>query len=68
VAQVGHECPFGHRFYDYQAEWIDMEQQTLRKTFKYKRKPLPQHERELERVLSLCRHIYYAAISERREA
>jgi putative transposase len=45
-----------------------MEQQTIRKTFKYKLKPTPQQERELERVLALCRHIYNAAVGERREA
>jgi putative transposase len=43
-----------------------MEQQTIRKTFKYKLKPTP--ERELERALTLCRHIYNAAVGERREA
>jgi putative transposase len=45
-----------------------MEQQTVRKTFKYKLKPSPQQERELERVLALCRHVYNAAVGERREA
>ena len=32
-----------------------MEQQSVRKTFKYKLKPTPEQERELERVLALCR-------------
>jgi putative transposase len=45
-----------------------MEQQTVRQTFKYKLKPTPQQERELERVLRLCRHVYNAAIGERQEA
>ncbi len=45
-----------------------MEQETIRKTFKYKLKPTPEQERELERALTLCRHIYNAAIGERREA
>jgi putative transposase len=47
-----------------------MEQQdsSVRKTYKYKLKPSPQQEQELERVLLLCRHIYNAAIGERREA
>jgi putative transposase len=45
-----------------------MEQQTLRKTFRYKLKPTPEQERELERTLMLCRHVYNAAVSERREA
>jgi putative transposase len=45
-----------------------MEQQTIRKTFKYKLKPSPQQEWEFERVLVLCRHLYNAAVGERREA
>jgi putative transposase len=45
-----------------------MEQQTVRKTFKYKLKPTPQQEQDLERMLLLCRHIYNAAIGERSEA
>ena len=45
-----------------------MEQQTVRKTFKYKLQPTPTQERELERVLMLCRHVFNAAIGERREA
>jgi putative transposase len=45
-----------------------MEHQTLRKTFTYKLKPSLQQERELEWVLALCRHVYNAAVGERREA
>jgi putative transposase len=47
-----------------------MEQQgsSVHKTYKYKLKPTPQQEQELERVLTHCRHIYNAAIGERREA
>ncbi len=45
-----------------------MEQQTLRKTFKYKLKPTPEQERMLDRAVMLCRHVYNAAIEERREA
>ena len=45
-----------------------MDQQTVRKTFKYKFKPTPQQERILNRTLMLCRHVYNAAIGERREA
>jgi putative transposase len=45
-----------------------MERQRIRKTYKYKLKPTLEQERELERVLMLCRHIYNAAIGERREA
>jgi putative transposase len=34
----------------------------------YKLKPTPEQERLLERTLMLCRHVYNAAIGERREA
>jgi putative transposase len=47
-----------------------MEQQdsSVHKTYKYKLKPSPHRGQELERVLLLCRHVYNAAIGERREA
>ncbi len=45
-----------------------MEPQSIRKTYKYKLKPTPEQERVLDRTLMLCRHVYNAAIGERREA
>jgi len=45
-----------------------MEPQSVRKTYKYKLKPTPEQGRALGRTLMLCRHIYNAAIGERREA
>jgi putative transposase len=45
-----------------------MEQQSIRKTYQYKLKPTSQQERMLKRTLMLCRHVYNAAIGERREA
>jgi putative transposase len=45
-----------------------MAEQTVRKTYKYKLKPTPKQEWELERVLMLCRYVYNAAVEERREA
>ena len=45
-----------------------MEQQTVHKTYKYKLKPTSDQDRELQRVLMLCRHVYNAAVGERREA
>jgi putative transposase len=42
-----------------------MDAQTLRKTFKYKLKPTPEQERELGRVLGLCRHLYNTALEQR---
>src|SRR5574340_955657 len=40
----------------------------VRKSYKYKLKPTPAQARMLERTLMLCRHVYNAAIGERREA
>ncbi len=45
-----------------------MEQPGVRKTFRYKLNPTPEQERLLERTLMRCRHVYNAAIGERREA
>ena len=42
-----------------------MEQQTVRKTYKYKLIPTPIQERELGRVLGLCRWLYHAARAQR---
>ena len=45
-----------------------MDGQTTRKSFKYKLNPTPEQARRLERTLMLCRHVYHAALGERREA
>jgi putative transposase len=45
-----------------------MERQSVRKVFKYKLKPTPEQERALDRTIMLCRHVYNAAVGERREA
>ncbi len=45
-----------------------MIEQTTRKTYKFKLKPTVEQERVLDRMLMLCRHVYNAAIEERREA
>ncbi len=42
-----------------------MEQQTVRKTFKYKLKPTAEQERKLEHILSLCRWLYNTALEQR---
>jgi putative transposase len=39
--------------------------ESLRKTFKYKLKPTPEQERELDRVLMLCRQLYNTALEQR---
>lgn len=45
-----------------------MEAKTTRKAYKFKLKPTPKQEWILDRMLMLCRHVYNAAIGERREA
>jgi putative transposase len=45
-----------------------MEQQTVRKTFKYKLKPTPHQEQALAFVVRRCRELYNAALQERRDA
>src|SRR5215469_15039823 len=42
-----------------------MDQQTLRKAFKYKLIPTPEQERELERVRGLCCRLYNVALEQR---
>src|SRR5260370_33324642 len=41
---------------------------TVRKTVKYKLRPTPKQAHGLDRALMLCRHVYNAAMGERREA
>ena len=45
-----------------------MVEQTTRKSYKYKLRPTPEQARQFERTLMLCRHVYNAAVGERREA
>ena len=45
-----------------------MEQQTVRKTFKYKLKATPQQEQAMALVVRRCRELYNAAHQERKEA
>jgi putative transposase len=45
-----------------------MEQQTVRKTFKYKLILTPERDQEMEFVLRRCRELYNAALQERKEA
>ena len=42
-----------------------MDEQTVRKTYKYKLKPTPEQERELGRVLGLCRSLYNTGLEQR---
>ena len=45
-----------------------MEDQTTRKSDRYKLRPTPEQARMLGRTVLLCRHVYNAALGERREA
>jgi len=45
-----------------------MNEQTVRKTFKYKLKPTPQQEQAMASVARRCRELYNAAFQERRDA
>jgi putative transposase len=45
-----------------------MDEQAVRKTFKYKLKPTPEQERAMEFVLRRCRELYNAGLEERQEA
>src|SRR5262249_38317740 len=56
------------RFGGGQAEYRRMEQQTARKTFKYKLLPTPTQERTLAFVVRRCCELYNAALQERRDA
>ena len=45
---------------------MDMEQQSMRKTYKYRLMPTPEQERALETVLWRCRTLYNAALEQRK--
>ena len=45
-----------------------MDEQTGRKTFKYKLNPTPEQEQAMAFVLRRCRELYNAALRERNEA
>src|SRR6476646_7414919 len=47
---------------------MGMEQQRVRKTFKYRLMPTPEQERVLEQVLWRCRELYNAGLEERKRA
>jgi Helix-turn-helix domain len=68
LARTGGERTDNYRISAKRVEYMDMEQQAVRKTYKYKLKPTPDQEWALDRTLMLCRHIYNAAVEERREA
>jgi putative transposase len=55
-----------YRFRGGQAEEMDMEKQTVRKTFKYKLDPTPDQARALEVALWRCRDQYNTALEQRR--
>jgi putative transposase len=68
VARQGYDSPIDCCFGVDQTGSTGLKQQSVRKTHKYRLKPTPERERALERTLMRCRHIYNAAVGERREA
>jgi putative transposase len=45
-----------------------MDTQTVRKTYKYKLKPIPAQQRAMAFVVRRCRELYNAALQERHDA
>jgi helix-turn-helix protein len=66
VARKGHERPDGCRIGIYQAEYLSMEQQSVRKTYKYRLNSTPAQMQALEVVLWHCRRLYNVAIEQRK--
>jgi putative transposase len=54
------------RFPDRRTEWYSMEQQGIRKTYKYRLMPTPEQEQALETVVWRCRTLYNAALEQRK--
>ncbi|WP_243032466.1 helix-turn-helix domain-containing protein, partial [Thermus altitudinis] len=46
---------------------IHIQDTTLKKAFKYRLYPTKPQRRDLEKILSLCRQLYNAALQERRD-
>ena len=67
VARKGHDSTGRLPLSRLSGRIVCMEQQSIRKTYQYKLKPTPEQERVLERILMLCRHVYNAAMDERRK-
>jgi IS605 OrfB family transposase len=68
VARQGHESTNSRRFLAYQAESLSMDQQRVRKTYKYKLMPTPEQERTLETIVWRCRELSNAGLQERKAA
>lgn len=66
MARKGHERPDGCRVGIYQAEYLSMEQQSVRKTYKYRLNPTPAQMQALEVVLWHCRRLYNVALEQRK--
>src|SRR5262249_4829294 len=58
--------PGTFRFCADQAECISMQQQSVRKTYKYRLMPAPAQEQVLETVLHRCRTLYNVALEQRK--
>jgi hypothetical protein len=49
-----------------QAEEMDLDQRSVRKTFNYRLMPTPEQQRAMERVLWRCRELCNAGLEERK--
>ncbi len=66
--RAGGERTSKYRMYARLTDSLSLEQQSIHKTFTYRLKPTLHQERTRDRLLMLCRHVYNAAIGERRDA
>ena len=66
MAPSDHKSTTEYRFRGCQAEWLDMETQSVRKTYKYRLDPTPTQAQALELVLSRCRTLYNTALEQRK--
>jgi putative transposase len=64
----GHNRAKSCRFLVCQAEYMRMEQQSVRKTYNYNLMPTPDQERTLATVVWRCRELYNAGLEERKAA
>ena len=68
MARQGHDSIKRCRILGYQAEYVSMDQQSSRKTLKYKLMPTSEQARTLATVVSRCRELYNAGLQERKAA
>ena len=65
---LGGDSPDTYRISAKRVAETSLEEQRIRKTDTYRLKPTPSQAQVLGRTLMLCRHVYHAAVGERRDA